>query len=144
MSYTIKVRVYQTDVKTWFYDVERTNWHYANGGTWTEANDELTLSMGGSGTSGTLRFQNEAGERFTVALGVHNYVRWCDIVTNLAKDQTGLVINPQYYDNKYPNRQRAREAQLAEYSVSNAQGRKITVKYTTVDTQNLKAVIIIG
>ena len=96
MSYKITVRVYQTNPNNFFRLVEQTVWKYANGGTWGESNGEYVLTMGGSGTSGTLRFVGDDGEKFIVALGVHNYKRWGDIVTNLADDQTGVVINPQY------------------------------------------------
>lgn len=141
MSYNITVRVYQTNTKAFFNIVEKTVWKYANGGTWSESNGAQVLSMGGSGTSGTLRFQSSDGEKFIVALGVHNYKRWCDIVSNLGNDQTGVVINPEYYDG---TRDSARELQRAEYNVSNAQGRKLEVNFVVADGNNLEANIIIG
>jgi hypothetical protein len=61
--------------------------------------------MGGSGTSGSLR----NGREFVVTLGVHNYKRWGDIVTNLKNDQAARIVNPEYYSNKCPNRQTQRE-----------------------------------
>ncbi len=118
-------------------------WKYANGGTWAESYGEYVLQMGGSGTSGTLRFVGENNEKFIVALGVHNYKRWGDIVTNLTDEQTGVVINPQYYDGN-AERARARERQLAEYSVKNVQGRNITINYTVAEGNDLRANIIIG
>ncbi|KAG2341599.1 hypothetical protein BDR05DRAFT_965313 [Suillus weaverae] len=53
--------------------------------------------MGGSGTSGALRFKNGAGEEFLVTLGIHNYNAWCDVVTDLAPGDTGLKIHTEYY-----------------------------------------------
>jgi Fungal fruit body lectin len=71
MTYTVAVRVYQTNPNAFFNVVEKTAWHYANGGTWSESNGAFALTMGGSGTSGTLRFVADTGEIFVV-LGVHN------------------------------------------------------------------------
>jgi hypothetical protein len=142
MSYKITLRVYQTNTNAYFHVVEQTVWNYANGGTWSQTDEERTLTMGGSGTSGTIRFVADNGENFIVALGVHNYKRWCDIVTNLTGEQTGTVINPQYY-NSGP-RAYQREKQLATYSVSNSKGRKFTINYTVTDGNDLKANIIIS
>ncbi|KAF8307356.1 putative lectin [Clavulina sp. PMI_390] len=100
--------------------------------------------MGGSGTSGSLRFVADNGENFIVTLGVHNYKRWGDIVTNLTPDQTGVIINPQYYNAANPDRQAAREKQLASYNVANAKGRNFGLNYIVADGNNLKVNIIIG
>jgi hypothetical protein len=98
--------------------------------------------MGASGTSGALLFQSEDGsERFIVTLGVHNYARWCDVVTGLVGHDTALTILPDYYDSK---RSYMREKTLSQYSVTSAKGRKVEVKYTVADGHNLKADIIIG
>ena len=146
MSYTIAVRIFQTNPANYFRIVEKTVWNYANGGTWDEKNDTQVLTMGGSGTSGILRFKNDkTGEEFTAAFGVHNYKRWGDIVTGLANGDTATIIQPQYYvepNNK--GRFQAREAQRAEYSVSSAAGRKYEIRYTVADGQNLEANLIIG
>lgn len=142
MSYSITVRVYQTQPNAFFSVVEQTVWKYANGGTWQRVDDEYVLTMGGSGTSGTIRFKADTGETFIVALGVHNYERWCDIVTGLSPSDTGVVINPQYYDSG--PRAYMREKVLKEYSVKSAQGRQFQVIYTKADGNNLNANIIIG
>ncbi|KAF7762188.1 hypothetical protein Agabi119p4_8781 [Agaricus bisporus var. burnettii] len=79
--------------------------------------------MGGSGTSGSLRFvSSDTDESFVATFGVHNYKRWCDIVTNLTNEQTALVINQEYYG--VPIRDQARENQLTSYNVANAKGRR--------------------
>ncbi|PPQ83808.1 hypothetical protein CVT25_001024 [Psilocybe cyanescens] len=142
MSYKITIRVFQNNTNAFFHPVEQTVWNYANGGTWTETNEQRTLTMGGSGTSGTIRFVADNGENFIVALGVHNYKRWCDIVTNLTGEQTGTVINPEYYNGG--KRAYQREKQLATYSVSNSEGRKFTVTYTNSDGHELAANIVIS
>ncbi|KAF8452858.1 lectin [Boletus edulis BED1] len=142
MSYSITLRVYQRNPGRGFFSiVEKTVFHFANGGTWSEANGAETLTMGGSGTSGVLRFKSDK-ELITVAVGVHNYKRWCDVVTGLKPDETALVINPQYYNNG--PRAYVREKQLAEYSVTSVAGTKVEVKYTVAEGNNLQADIIIG
>ncbi|KAF9226153.1 lectin, partial [Gyrodon lividus] len=106
----INLRVFQqTPARGLFNIVEKNVWNYANAGTWTEANGVHTLDMGGSGTSGTLRFVS-GNERFIITVGVHNFERWCDIVPNLAAGDTGGVIIAEYY-NAGPRAPR-REAQL--------------------------------
>jgi len=147
MSYTITVCVYQTNPNAFFKIVEKTCWNFANGGTWSEMNDEHVLAMGGSGTSGALRFQCDAtGERFIVTLGVHNYKRWGDIVSNLTTSETGVMIQPQYYssDSEHKDRAKARESQLVSYNLKNAQGRQMAFNYTVADGNNLKCNIVIG
>ncbi|KIJ57105.1 hypothetical protein M422DRAFT_238675 [Sphaerobolus stellatus SS14] len=115
MSYTITIRVYQTNPNAFFHNVEKTVWKYANGGTWGESNGEYVLTMGGSGTSGSVRFVSDTGENFVATFGVHNY-----------------------------KRDAQRENQLATYNVANAKGRKFTINYTVPDGNNLKANLIIG
>ena len=147
MSYTITAQVFQTNPNTFFHVVEKTVWNFANGGTWTVASDVgvHVLTMGGSGTSGTLRFVSPTtGERFLVALGVHNYARWCDIHTDLAENNTGTVLHPEYY--KAGTHQTAqREKTLADFATTDSvRGRKIEVKYVVAEGNNLTANIIIG
>ncbi|KAG6380448.1 lectin [Boletus reticuloceps] len=142
MSYSITLRVFQSNPARGFFSiVEKTVFQFANGGTWSEANGTQTLTMGGSGTSGVLRFKSDK-ELITVAVGVHNYKRWCDVVTGLKPEETALVINPQYYNNG--PRAYVREKQLAEYSVTSAVGTKVEVKYTVTEGNNLQADVIFG
>jgi hypothetical protein len=144
MSYTITARVYQCDTKTYFRVVEKTVWKYANGGTWCETDGTHVLTMGGSGTCGSLRFLSDKGENFIVTLGVHNYKRWGDIVTNLSHDQTGVVITPEYYSDKCRDREQQREKQLTAYDVKNGCGRNLALCYTVTEGNNLCVDIIIG
>jgi len=140
MSYTITVRVYQANPDSFFNIVEKTVWNYANGGSWGELNGQQVFTMGGSGTSGTLRFQNDSGENFIVAMGVHNYKRWCDIVMDLRNNQTGVTINPEYYG----DRSAVREKQLSTFEARSAVGRNVEINFTVADGNNLCANIIIG
>ncbi|KAM0344150.1 hypothetical protein ACHAPU_007872 [Fusarium lateritium] len=144
MSYTIKVRVYQTSTNAFFHVVEKGCWHYANGAQWTEENGLLTLSMGGSGTSGILRFKTEEGkEAFFVALGVHNYKPWVDTVTGLDDNVTGVKALPEYYGNA-SDRTRSRESQRTEQTILNADRRNISTKFKVKEGNNLELDIVIG
>ncbi|KAH8428571.1 uncharacterized protein LDX57_006267 [Aspergillus melleus] len=96
MSYTIRVRVTNGTPDT-LTVVEKTCWYYANGGTWTEQDGQHVLHMGGSGTSGMLRFKSSSGENFTVVLGIHNYKPWCDAQVKLQDGDTAVKIHPEYY-----------------------------------------------
>ena len=47
MSYSIKVFIHQTNPNAFFRVVEKTNWKFANGGTWDEDEGYQVLKMGG-------------------------------------------------------------------------------------------------
>ncbi|KAG0696919.1 lectin 2b [Suillus ampliporus] len=129
MSYTIAVRIVDASASDpGFKLVEKTVWHYANGGTWSNTDSIETLVMGGSGTSGSLRFRNGAGEEFLVTLGVHNYKRWCDVVTDLATGDTGMKIQPEYYMDSNPRNQMLWK-QLADLQRKSAKGTSVEIKY---------------
>ncbi|VUC29836.1 unnamed protein product [Clonostachys rosea] len=145
MSYSIKTRVYQTNTNAYFHIVEKGVWHFANGGTWSDQDSALTLTMGGSGTSGMLRFTTEQGkEAFWIVLGVHNYKPWVDIVTGLANNSTCVKSLPEYYDSKFPTRCAAREAQRTSHSALSVDHRTISVEYKVKEGHNLELNIIIG
>ncbi|OAA48834.1 Sea anemone cytolysin [Beauveria brongniartii RCEF 3172] len=145
MSYTVQVRVFQSDPKTFFYQVEQGVWKYANGGTWGYNQGGLRLTMGGSGTAGILRFIADTGsEAFVVVCGVHNYKPWVDIVTNLNKDMTGVSILPEYYNDQDPARVKAREAQRDKYSVKNSAGRTIEANMDTIKEHGYILRLVIG
>jgi hypothetical protein len=126
MGYTITVRV--TDAtNSGFTIAEKNVWHYANGGSWSDNDSVHTLVMGGSGTSGMLCFKNGAGEKFLVVLGIHNYVRWCDIVTDLGNGDTGTKIQSEYYSDT-PRGGMLWE-QLDQIQKKSAKGTTVDVKY---------------
>ncbi|KAG1810955.1 Cytolysin/lectin [Suillus subaureus] len=62
-------------------------------GTWSNTDSIGMLVMGGSGTSGALRF---TGEEFLVTTGIHNYNVQCNAVTDRAHGDTGLKIHIEY------------------------------------------------
>jgi len=144
MSYSISVRTVDTTASDpGFTIVEKTVWHYANGGTWSDTDSIQTLHMGGSGTSGAMRFKNGAGEQFLVLLGVHNYKRWCDIVTDIAPGDTGMKLHPDYYVDgtaSYAMLWR----QLDQIEKTSTKGTKVHVKYVQAEGNSLVVHIIIS
>ncbi|KAF5986352.1 hypothetical protein FCOIX_1629 [Fusarium coicis] len=144
MPYTVKVRVYQTNQNAYFHVVEKVCWHYTDGCEWNGQNGVLSLYMGDSGTAGLLRFKNEEGkEAFSVAVGVHMYKPWLDIITGLADNITGAQSLPEYYGDPTDKTKR-REARLTEQSVLNIDRRNITAKYRVKEGENLELDVIIG
>ncbi|KAF9545683.1 fruit body lectin [Agrocybe pediades] len=143
MSYSIALRTYQTNTNAFFGPVEQTVWNFANGGTWSDTDGTKTLTMGGSGTSGGIRFQSPGtNEQFIVYTGVHNYARWCDIVTD-PNGSTATTLHPAYYQSGTPQTA-ARERQSASCSATNSRGRNINVTYNVATGNNLSANIVIG
>ncbi|GAB1315392.1 hypothetical protein MFIFM68171_05602 [Madurella fahalii] len=97
MSYTIKIRI-DNDSGEEFELVEQTCW-WGHNTIWKHTESGHTLSMAASGTSGMLRFRNEQGAYFVVAVGVHNYKRWCDVAA--VDDNKPLTeLHKKYYDDK--------------------------------------------
>lgn len=98
MSYTVEISIfYRESAPEFFNIVERGVWHYANGGTWTQAAGKEILTMGGSGTSGGLRFKNASGNAFFLVVGVHNYSLWLDVLPNIEDKDTTVALLPTYY-----------------------------------------------
>lgn len=139
--YFIHVRVVQTDPADWYRIVEKTVF---SNGTWGEAGGEQTLTMGGSGTSGVLRFTNPDGDNFLVALGVHNYKRWCDIVPDATTSMTGVQVHPSYYSSGDGNRNGMLWKQLANLESTTAKTTKVKVDYYKEDGNTLYATITVA
>jgi hypothetical protein len=136
-TYSILVRtIDNTAGDPGFTIVEKTVWHYANGGTWSDTDSIQTLRMNGSGTSGALRFTNGVGEQFLVLLGIHNYKRWCDIVTDLEPEDTGMKIQPGYYLETNP-RYAMLWKQLDQIEKKSAKGTTVDVKYVEAEGNSL-------
>jgi hypothetical protein len=141
MPYAIHVRVIQTNSSDWYRVVEKTVF---SNGTWSEARGEHVLTMGGTGTSGMLRFANPAGGYFLVALGVHNCKRWCDIVPDATTAMTGVQVHPSYYSSGDGNRNRMLWKQLANLEVTTAKSTKVKADYYKEDGNTLYATITIA
>jgi hypothetical protein len=56
-----------------------------------------------------LHFISDTGKNFVMALGMHNYKRWGDLVPNLSDDESAVVLLPQCYGTDYPFRADIRE-----------------------------------
>ncbi|CAH0044323.1 unnamed protein product [Clonostachys solani] len=142
MSYSIKARVYQTNTNAYFNIVEKGIWQT---GAWSDQNGVQTLTMASSGGSGMLRFTTEQGkEAFFIALGVHNYKPWVDVVTGLVHNVTCVKSLPEYYDSKYPVRCAARDAQRTSQSVHSVDHRTISVEYKVAEGHNLELNVVVG
>jgi len=147
MAYNIALHTHQSKSDACnFRPVEFTNWNAVvdkwiiNG----KDNDDNTLHMGGSGVSGGIRFSSDkTEEQFIVFVGVHNYVRWCDIVVDPGERSTATALHPVYYQEGSPqanNRWRT----LAHCTAKNKHGRAINLTYTVGTGNNLKADLVIG
>ncbi|KAG0696921.1 lectin 2b [Suillus ampliporus] len=154
-SYTITVRTVDTTVSypkdcsttapslAGFTIAEKTVWYYSPG-SWSNTESIQTLDLENSGSSGSLRFRNGAGEEFFVVLGVHNYQRWCDVVVDLAPAETGMKIHPQYYDEGNPKYHMLWK-QLTEITKTSTKGTTVDVKYINpVEVDNLVVHITIS
>ncbi|KAF9254447.1 fungal fruit body lectin [Marasmius fiardii PR-910] len=130
MSYKITCRVFNTNPNNFFRFVEKGMWNYGM----------PVITMGGSGTCGGLRFQNDSGENVLFALGVHNYNRWGDIFADFAGD-TAVTALPQYYG---PQRSANREKVLTTQTVKSSKGTTFTFNYTVASGNDLKCNLIIA
>lgn len=125
MSYTIHATYIQTEPVPGYSVVEETNYRE---GTWSVNGPEHILTMSASGSSGILRFKSTDDRYFLVALGVHNYKRWCDIVVDAAPTDTAVAIHPEYYNADSPKYQMLWK-QLAELEKTTSTGVQIKVQY---------------
>ncbi|KAJ6531902.1 Cytolysin/lectin [Mycena capillaripes] len=119
MSYTITVRVFQTNPSSgaYFRIVRRrqNEWNVIEGAP-------------------TIAFGDKTNEPFIV--------RWCDIVTDPTPLQTAMAINEEYYGGG--GRHGQRERQNASCNATNCKGRKITVNYSVAEGNSLVADVIVG
>jgi hypothetical protein len=129
--YTITVRVFHTDPN------KAVHWRVVEYGTdeeWDPIPESPVLRMPSSGTSGSLRFvSSKGGEQFVLTVGVHNYKRWCDIVTGVSGNQTAMVINGEYYGGG--SRHSAREKQGSSCQVAS----KYSCVYSVAEGKDLVA-----
>ena len=86
-------------------------------------------------------FLSDKGERITLAVGVHNYKRWCDVATGLNPDETSLVINGQYYNDG--GRDWVRVRQQTEHSATSPTGTTAKAVYTAAEGNKLEANVIV-
>ncbi|KAJ5740848.1 hypothetical protein N7493_000720 [Penicillium malachiteum] len=74
----------------------------------------------GIGRSGALLLQSSSGERVFVVIGVHNWVRWCDIVTGIPSENSAGKVLAMYYGDGEEGFMKWKT--LLEHSVRNAAG----------------------
>lgn len=143
MAYTIHVSVVQLSGT---YDVvEQTAWDNTY---WTQHGGTFVLHLQNSGSSGTLRFRRHTNEKcntFIVSVGVHNYKRWCDIVTDLPPNHIGAKHNSLYYG-EHPHSTGWGEMlwkQLSAIQKTTQEGQNIFLIYTTAVGNDLYATLTI-
>jgi hypothetical protein len=139
MAYRINVRIIN-DTDVHLDVIEKTCWKGA-GTAWTKSESGRLLSMNASGTSGMLRLRSSEGEHFAVALGVHNYKRWCDVDVNLSDSQVLTGLHPAYY-NENDNKYKALWAQATEATGTSSKGRKFSITFYVVEGNNLRANLV--
>jgi hypothetical protein len=141
MSYTIHVRVIQSDASNWWSIVEKSVWCAAGGGTWSEVNGEQILTMPATDTSGYLRFMSPVKDDYFVAiLGVQDREKWCDLVSLKASD-TCMSIAPLYYNNGPKSEIVGKH--LPHHEMHAAKGGLVTVDYYREDGKTFWATISI-
>ncbi|KAI1490874.1 fungal fruit body lectin-domain-containing protein [Biscogniauxia mediterranea] len=144
-SYAIHLNIDQPPRQT-FVPVEKVVWSGTNSAStngWisTDTSDH-TLVMNNSGKSGALLLQSSRGERVFVVVGVHNYVRWCDIVTSISPaDSVGKVLAMYYGDGE---KAFMRWRTLSEHSVRSAAGTNFRVRFEVAEGHQLTAKFSIG
>ena len=140
MSYTIHCRVIN-DTSDSLSLVEQTCW-WGKDTRWSQIDSTgvHVLHMGGSGSSGMLRFQTSRGDYFAVAVGVHNYKRWCDVLVDTANDAPLTKWHPKYYDDKDAKYQ-ALWAQAAEFEAKAKSGKTVRIKFYQAEGNVLRATV---
>ncbi|KAK1835658.1 fungal fruit body lectin-domain-containing protein [Podospora conica] len=135
-SYTINLNVLNFSSEELTL-VEKTCWLGA-GTEWERTDDGAILSMNASGTSGMLRFRTSGGDRFAVAVGVHNYKRWCDISADLDNATPLTKLHGRYYDDKDVKNKRL-WAQDEKFQVTTKNGVNIKIVFFKEDGKALWA-----
>jgi hypothetical protein len=77
-----------------------------------------------------------------VVVGVHNWVRWCDIVTSISSDDSAGKILAMYYNNG--EKEFMRWKNLQQYSVRSTRGTNLRVTFDVAEGNRLTARFVIG
>ncbi|KAK0617608.1 fungal fruit body lectin [Immersiella caudata] len=139
MSYRVSLRLIN-DTNVTLTIIEKTCWKGA-GTAWTQSESGHHLSMNSSGSSGMLRLRSSEGEYFSVAVGVHNYKRWCDVDVNLSDSQVLTGLHPQYYNEKDAKYQ-ALWAQATEKEGVSEKKRKWRVEFYQAEGNELRGNLV--
>ncbi|KAK0742640.1 lectin 1a [Schizothecium vesticola] len=135
-AYTLNVRVIN-DTRDPLTVIEKTAW-FGAGTEWHDAEEGHVLSMNTSGSSGMLRLRNSRGDRFAVAVGIHNNKRWCDVTADLDNATPLTKLHGRYYDDKDAKNKRL-WAQDEEFQVVTKGGATIKIVFYKVDGKMLWA-----
>jgi hypothetical protein len=97
-NYTISFNVYNKVDNHGFKLVDKSEWSEANGRAVSITNSSQTFTIR-NGSSGALCFRSsEIMCTFFVILGVHNNIKWCDLLTDCKNDDTALKLHPEYHN----------------------------------------------
>lgn len=135
-GYAINVRVIN-DTHDTLTLIEKTTW-FGAGTEWHHPEEGRVLTMDASGSSGMLRFRTSRGDRFAVAVGIHNYKRWCDVSADLDSATPLTKLHGRYYDDKDVKNKRL-WAQDEEFKVVTKGGVAIKIVFYKVDGKTLWA-----
>ncbi|KAK5657987.1 hypothetical protein OQA88_2540 [Cercophora sp. LCS_1] len=138
MAYNLKLHI-RNDTKDSLQLVEQTCWIGA-GTLWHTVLGGYSLDMKNSGSSGMLRFLASNGEFFTIAVGVHNYKRWCDVMVNTGDSTPLIKLHPNYYDEKHAKYKCLWE-QSAEDEMTTKAGEKVRVSFYVKEGNELRGEI---
>lgn len=139
MSYSIKITIVDNPRNRIAAVEEATT----TGAKVTQWQQGYTVTMDHSGHSGMIRFRSTNFENFTVVVGVHNYVRWCDIQPDLKNTATAAENLPHYYKGDRPEHQMLwKQSPTADVTTSNHN--RIQLIYTCKEGHELTADLIYG
>jgi hypothetical protein len=114
---------------------------YAND-SWTQISDGDKFVMPWSGNSGLLRFRSSNGEEVGVAVGVHNYVRWCHIVTDFNFWESCYSRLAKYYNGSDDRHHSKLWQQEASCSVRSSRGKTVSISYYVAHGHELHATLM--
>ncbi|KAK3315896.1 Cytolysin/lectin [Apodospora peruviana] len=80
------------------------------------------------------------GAYFAVAVGVHNYKRWCDVTVNLGDDQPLTKLHGEYYNSDSP-KNKALWAQASEAKAKLKSGKEVSVGFYQKEGKQLFATL---
>lgn len=135
MSYIIKLRILnETDD-----ELKVIAKHTYPDCTWTHIKKGFALNMPSSGNAGGLLFTTSSGEKFDVAIGVHNYNRWVDI--GLHPQDTIVDVLQKYYTSG-TEEDLNRWKVLSVIKSTTAKGRRISITFVEDEGNALEAVMV--
>ncbi|KUL86033.1 hypothetical protein ZTR_06485 [Talaromyces verruculosus] len=96
MTFDTTLSIYN-HVGTQLSVIEKCVWYESAGGEWNERDGDHILTIKGGRGSGLLRFKESNGDVFHAVIGFGYNGYWVDVQANLADDETGVKLLPEYY-----------------------------------------------